>query len=97
MDTVKQSLDDVAEITHNPDDKVSNRDLYNTFDRWNADVETHLTHQGLRRGFGKHGQRGLKLKPEYQPKDYSNSFKNVPEIGTKPLTMEMFGVKYTGG
>lgn len=47
MDTVKQFLDDVADITNNPDDKVSNRDLYNAFDRWNADVETHLTHQGL--------------------------------------------------
>lgn len=108
MDTVKQFLDDVAIITNNPNDKVSNRDLYNAFDRWNSDVETHLTHQGLskelqRRGFGKcksngkHGRRGLKLKPEYQPKNYLKSFKNVPEIGNKPLTMEMFGIKYSGG
>ena len=91
MDTVTQFLEEAVMVTHNPNDKIFNSDLFQAFDEWNADLGTHLSHQGLskelqRRGFnscksnGKHGRRGLKLKSEYQTQDYSQCFNGVNEI-----------------
>lgn len=79
LDTVGEFLHDMFDITHNPNDKIYNSDLYAYFDNWNYDIDSNLSHQGLskelyNRGFSrcksgsKHGVRGLKLKAEYQNK-----------------------------